>query len=607
MLDCNIELNYDNDKLFDEHGIARLKKGYMRKGEQSPQERFAYVAKAFGSNPEHAQRIYNYASDLWLSFSTPLLAFGKNRRGLPVSCFLSPIHDTTESLIDTSTETRWMTVGGGGVGLFLGMREKGDKSTGALAHLGTYNKDTRAYKQAETRRGAYAAYMRDDHPEVLEFLDVRNPTGGDSEQKALDMHIGLSVGDDFMNRVLELVTNKNLTKAEQDALDKWPLISPEKGRVTGHASVKHIWQKHIENRVTIGGEPYFFFRDTANFSLPEYQKALGLEVNQSNLCTEITLATGYDNLGGDRAAICCLSSLNLSKWQEWKDHPQFIADVVEFLDNVIEYFIDAAGKLKGYERAVYSAMRERAIGIGGLGWHDLLQQMNLPFASPMAVGLNMKIWAHIKSEAMKANISLAKARGPCPDSMGADVPVRCSHLLAIAPNASSSIILATSPSIEPYRANAYAEKGIVGWFYTKNHNLEKVLAAKGFNDEKTWKSIIANDGSVQHLECLDEWEKDVFKTAMEIDQRWIVQQAGDRQVHICQAQSVNLFFLPTASIEEIATIHLLAWRLKLKSLYYARSASLSKAKVGHKTERAAIDLEALKNAIQEDSVCVACE
>ena len=607
MLDCDIKLKPENDKLFDDHGLQRLKKGYMRKDEKSPQERFAYVARAFGSNPEHAQRIYNYASDLWLSFSTPLLAFGKNKKGLPVSCFLSPIHDTADSLIDTSSETRRMTVGGGGVGLYLGIREKGEKSSGLLAHMKTYDADTLAYKQAETRRGAYAAYAMVSHPEILPFIDARNPTGGDANQRTLNMHVGVNLTDDFMNRVLQLSTNKDLTREEQEALDKWPLISPEHQQIVGYSSVKEIWMKIINNRVQIGGEPYMHFIDTSNFSLPEYQKALGLRVWQSNLCTEITLPVGMDIFGKDRAAICCLSSLNLSKWHAFKDHPTFIADVVEFLDNVIQHFIDNAGRMKGYERAVYSATRERAIGIGGLGWHDLLQQENLPFASPMAVGLNMKIWKHINEQGMAANVRLAEQRGPCPDSVGSERPVRCSHLFAIAPNASSSIILATSPSIEPYRANAYAEKGTVGYFVSKNHNLEKVLEALGKNTKEVWDIIVQNDGSVQTLDFLDEWTKDVYKTAMEIDQRWIIQQAGDRQPYICQAQSVNIFFLPTASIEEIALIHLMAWRLKLKSLYYCRSATLSKAKVGKKTERINIDLEALAKSLQEDSVCVACE
>ncbi len=607
MLDCTIELKPENDKLFDEHGLARLKSGYMRPNEKSPQERFAYVAKAFGSNPEHAQRIYNYASDLWLSFSTPLLAFGRNERGLPVSCFLSPIHDTTDSLIETSSETRYMTVGGGGVGLYMGIREKDEKSAGIPAHAKTYNSDTRAYKQAATRRGAYAMYADVSHPEILEVLDIRNPTGGDANMRSLDMHVGINLTDDFMNRVLQLSTNPDLSKAEQDKLDSWPLISPKDQRIVGTGSVKEIWMKFLTNRVSVGGEPFAHFIDTTNFSLPEYQKALGLRAHQSNLCTEITLAVGKDTLGGDRAAICCLSSTNLALWEKWKDHPNFIADVVEFLDNVIQYFIDNASGRPGYKRAVYSATRERAIGIGGLGWHDLLQQKDLPFESAMAVGLNMKIWKHIKTKAMEANIRLAEERGPCPDSKGSKTPVRCSHLLAIAPNASSSIILGTSPSVEPYNANAYAEKGINGWFVARNHNLEKVLIALGKNEESTWKSIAQNDGSVQHLDFLSQNTKDVYKTAFEIDQRWIIQQAADRQEHICQAQSINTFFLPTAKIEEIGFIHLMAWRLKLKSMYYCRSKSGTKAKVGKKAERQSFDLESLKNALQEDTVCVACE
>lgn len=607
MLDCEIKLKPENDSQFDEHGMARLRTGYMRPEETSPQERFAYVAKAFSSNPAHAQRMYDYASDLWLSFSTPLLAFGRHHRGLPVSCFLSPIHDTTDSLIETSTETRYMTVGGGGVGLYMGMREKDDKSSGIPAHAKTYNADTRAYKQAKTRRGAYAIYVDVSHPESLEVMDIRNPTGGDANMKALDIHVGVNLTDDFMQRVEQLTTNKGLTKAEQDALDKWPLISPKDQSIVGYGSVKELWMKHITNRVSVGGEPYMHFVDTSNMSLPAYQKALGLTVKQSNLCTEITLAVGKDTLGGDRAAICCLSSVNLSKWNEWKDHPTFVSDVVEFLDNVIQYFIDNARDRPGYKRAVYSATRERAIGIGGLGWHDLLQQMSLPFESAMAVGLNMKIWKQIQEQAMVANIRLAEERGPCPDSVGSEQPVRCSHLLAIAPNASSSIILGTSPSVEPYSANAYAEKGLNGWFVARNHNLEKVLAELGKNDEKVWKSIAENDGSVAHLDFLDDWNKEVYKTAFELDQRWIVQQAADRQQYICQAQSINLFFLPTARVEEIALIHLMAWKLKLKSLYYCRSKAGSKAKIGKKAERQSLDLEALKNAIQEDTVCVACE
>lgn len=574
----------------------------MIDGETSPQERFAFVAHSFGSNPEHAQRLYDYASKMWLSFSTPILSYGKTARSLPISCFASFLGDSMRSILDTSSETRMLAVVGGGVGLHVGLRPGDKKSSGIIPHLKTYDVDTLAFKQGTTRRGATAAYLNIDHPEIIDFLEMRKPTGGDPNRKCLNLHHGVNLTDAFMERIEKLsLYHDQYTKEEKEELDRFPLVNPYNGEVVEYVSARSLWERLLTIRMETG-EPYCWFIDTANRALPDYQKALGLRNNGSNLCSEISLATN-----DERTFVCCLSSVNAELYDEWKNDPLFIADVVEMLDNVITVFCDKGRQFPEIARAIKSAQRERSIGIGMLGWHALLQRKSIPFESALAVGLNKRIWAQMHSQAKAKTIQLAHERGPCPDSADSDQPVRNAHLFSIAPNASSSIILDTSPSIEPYRANVYLEKGVNGTQVHKNKYLEQLLESKGQNTPEVWRDVIANDGSVMSLAFLTDYEKDVFKTAMEIDQMWVIQHAADRQPYICQAQSLNTFFDPTTDIQYLHMIHLRAWQLKLKSLYYCRSDTVRKAdKVGKRVER--VRFEDMKDVMKtEEPACIACE
>lgn len=597
-----IKVDYSRDALFSESGLSRLKEGYLHEGETSPQERFAYVSKTFSSNPEHAQRLYDYASKMWLSYATPILSYGKTKRSLPISCFASRLGDSMRSILDTSSETRMLAVVGGGVGLHVGLRPGDKKSSGIIPHLKTYDIDTLAFKQGTTRRGATAAYLDINHPEIIDFLEMRKPTGGDPNRKCLNLHHGINLTDDFMSRVEKLsLHGAEMSKEEREELDNFPLINPWNQEVVGHASVRELWERILTIRMETG-EPYLWFIDTVNRALPEFQKAKGLKNNGSNLCSEITLATG-----DDRTFVCCLSSVNLEHYDDWKDDPQFIADIVEMLDNVITLFCDKAQDFPEISRAVKSAMNERSIGIGAMGWHALLMKKGVPFESPMAVGLNKSIWIKMNDQAKRKTIDLARDRGPCPDSADSATPVRNAHLFAVAPNASSSIILNTSPSIEPYRANVYLEKGVNGTKTHRNKYLEALLESKGQNTPAVWSEIVSNDGSVSTLDCLSDYEKDVFKTSMEIDQTWIIQHAADRQPYICQAQSLNLFFSPTTNVEYLHLIHLMAWKQGLKSLYYCRSDNMRKAdKVGKKVERERIE-DMKEMLMQDEPTCVACE
>ena len=588
-----MQLSYNRDNYLSEFSLKTLEDRYFVDGEKSPQEAFGRAAKAFADNDEHAQRLYDYASKLWFMFSTPILSNGGTTRGLPISCFLNYVEDSREGLTNHYTENAFLSSVGGGVGgCWTGVRSVGSKtsngseSTGVIPFLKVVDAEMLAFSQGVTRRGSYAAYIDISHPEIEEFLDVRKPTGGDVNRKSTNLHHGVMIGDDFMQLI------ENATR-EPGFDDSWPLIDPHSGEVKKVIPAKTLWVKLIQNRVETG-EPYIVFRDTVDEAVPEFQKELGLRVHQSNLCSEITLPTDKD-----RTAVCCLSSVNLEEYDEWKNDDLFIPDLVRMLDNVLEHFItNAPDQLS---RASYSAMRERSIGLGAMGFHAHLQRHNIPFESAMAKGRNLQMFSRIKSEAVRATQQLAAERGDCPDGMGSGL--RNSHLLAIAPNASSSIICGnTSPSIEPYRANAFTQKTKSGSSLLKNEYLESILQDIGQDNDEVWKSIITNNGSVQHLEFLDDWTKEVFKTAVEIDQRWIVEMAGDRQEFICQSQSLNIFFPANVSKAELHAIHMMAWKRGVKTLYYLRSEAFKRAET--------VSDEVLRERILEsidDEGCLACE
>jgi len=590
-----INIDLQRDSLFDELGIKRLRESYMKDDEESPQHRFAFVSKSFGSNAEHAQRLYEYSSKHWLSYSTPILSFGRSKRGMPISCFLNYIEDTAEGLVENLSETNWLSMLGGGVGIGFGIRSADDKSTGVMPHLKMYDASSLAYRQGRTRRGSYAAYLDISHPDIIPFLEMRKPTG-DPNQRCQNLHHGINITDDFMT----IIENCML---DPEANDDWVLKDPHSGEIRETVSAKHLWQMILELRM-MTGEPYLHFIDTSNRELPQWLKDKGLKVHQSNLCSEIILPTNEQ-----RTAVCCLSSLNLETYDEWKDEPLFLKDVAEMLDNVLSYFI--ANAPDTIARARYSAERERSIGIGALGFHAYLQRNGIAFEGVMAKVTNNRIFKSIREGLNEANQILGTERGEAPDASGTGK--RFSHLMAIAPNASSSIIMGnTSPSIEPYRANAYRQDTLSGAFLNKNRWLDELIikassekSADWYND--VWSSIIANDGSVQHLDWMSENDKAVFKTSMEIDQRWVVELASDRQQYIDQAQSLNLFFRPDANIKYVHAIHFTAWKKGLKTLYYCRSEKIGKAdKVSKKIERQVIK-ELDMTQIAQGNDCIACE
>ena len=519
------------------------------------------------------------------------------------NCFLNYIEDTAEGLVDNLSETNWLSMLGGGVGIGFGIRSADDKSTGIMPHLKIYDASSLAYRQGRTRRGSYAAYLDISHPDIISFLEMRKPTG-DPNVRCLNLHHGINITDDFM-----AIIEKCMLDPDFD--DSWKLIDPHSNEVREVVSAKMLWQMILELRMHTG-EPYIHYIDTSNRMLPQHLKDKGLKVNQSNLCSEIILPTDKH-----RTAVCCLSSLNLETYDEWKDHPLFLRDTAEMLDNVLQYFIDNANA--SIERARYSASCERSIGIGALGFHAYLQRQGIPFEGVMAKVTNNQIFKNIRTKLDVANLELGNQRGEAPDAIGTGQ--RFSHLMAVAPNASSSIIMGnTSPSIEPYRANAYRQDTLSGSHLNKNRWLDKVimkhldpeggvvLTPKGEEEyADIWSSIIANDGSCQHLDILTDDEKAVFKTSMEIDQRWVIELASDRQQYIDQAQSLNLFFRPDAHIKYIHAIHFMAWKKGLKTLYYCRSEKIGKAdKVSKKIERQVIkELDMAEIAAGND--CIACE
>ncbi len=575
-----IDLGYDNN--LTDFSKKLLKDYYMQDHEESPQESFARAAVAFSFNKEEnrtdielAQRIYDYAAKGWFMFSSPILSNapspGKTELGLPISCFLTYVDDSLEGLISHSDELRWMSVKGGGVGgHWSSIRSNSNISPGPIPFLKTVDSDMTAYRQGKTRKGSYAAYMDVSHPDIVEFLSIRLPTGGDVNRKCFNINNAVNVTDEFMEAV---------SKGEE-----WNLTDPNDGSVRDTVDARELWQRILKIRFRTG-EPYINFIDEANRHLPQFQKDLDLKIYGSNLCNEIHLASAPD-----RSAVCCLSSLNIEKFDEW-ENTTIVEDLIEYLDNVLQFFIDNAPV--HLSRAIKSAQLERSLGLGAMGFHSYLQSKNIPFESGIAKAANMNIFSLIKEKAKQKTMELARLKGECPDAKG--YGVRNSHLLAIAPNANSSIIAGTSPSIEPWKSNAYTHRTRVGSYLVKNPHLEKVLLeyCKDIPDVKKnawisaqWKSIILAEGSVQHLEYMSDWHKQVFKTAFELDQRWIVDHAGDRQEFVCQGQSVNLFFPAGTEKSYVNAVHLRAWKKKLKGLYYLRTNSGASAeKVSQKVEQ----------------------
>ena len=594
-----VKMDLSRDALFDELGLMRLRESYMREDEDSPQERFAFVAEQFATDEAHAQRIYDYASRHWLSFSTPILSFGRSKRGLPISCFLAYMDDSAEGLVDTLSEVNWLSMLGGGVGIHVRIRSADEKSVGVMPHLKVYDAACLAYRQGSTRRGSYAAFLDADHPDIIPFVEMRKPTG-DQNLKALNLHHGVNLSDAFMQKIEAVMR-------DADADDSWPLINPANGETVETIRARDLWQRILEMRMQTG-EPYLIFTDAANRALPSWLREKGLAIHGSNLCTEIFLPTSKD-----RTAVCCLSSVNLEHYDEWSQEPRFIPDAMAFLDNVLQYFIDHAPDT--IARAKRSAERERSVGLGAMGFHAYLQKKGIPLESALAKSVNMRIFRHIREECARADALLCESRGPCPDAAEAGVARRFSHWNAVAPNASSSLIMGgTSPSIEPYRANIYRQDTISGAYILKSRFLKAKLAELGLDNDDVWADLIAHDGSVQHRDDIPENVKSVFKTAFEIDQRWLVELAADRQAYIDQGQSLNLFFRPDVSIAYLHACHFMAWKRGLKSLYYNRSDKLRKAdKVGVVAERNRLDVPDAAEpaldmrAVADDSTCLACE
>lgn len=592
----SVKTDASRDELLTDFGKKTLVDRYLLPGE-SYQDMFARSASAYADDTAHAQRLYDYMSRLWFMPATPVLSNGGAERGLPISCFLNSVGDSLDDIVATWTENVWLASNGGGIGTYWGhVRSIGEKvgqngqTSGIIPFIRVMDSLTLAISQGSLRRGSAAVYLDIHHPEIEEFLEIRKASG-DFNRKSLNLHHGLNITDEFMVAVRE------------DA--DFPLISPKSGEVVKSISARKLWQKILELRLQTG-EPYIIFSDTVNNALPVFQKKLGLKVRQSNLCSEIMLPTGVDHLGRDRTAVCCLSSVNAEKFLEWKDDPLFIEDLFRFLDNVLQDFIDRAPD--EMDRATYSAWRERSVGLGLMGFHSFLQSMNIPFESAMAASWNRKLFKHLRQGADRASVKLAEERGACPDAAESGVKARFSHKLAIAPTASISIICGgTSAGIEPIPANVYTHKTLSGSFTVKNPYLEKLLDEKGINTPATWSSILEHEGSVQHLDALTQDEKDVFKTAFELDQRWVIEHAADRTPFICQAQSLNIFLPGNVDKWDLHMLHWTAWERGIKSLYYCRSKSVQRtafAGTEGKDDMASSMKAAEKTEYEE---CLACQ
>ena len=562
-----IKIDRTRDSNLTDFGKATLSDRYLGANE-SYQDLFARVASYYADNNLHAQRIYNYISNLWFMPATPVLSNGGTRRGLPISCFLNEAGDSLDGILDLWSENVWLAARGGGIGSYWGnLRSIGEKigrvgkTSGIIPFIKVMDSLTMAISQGSLRRGSAACYLPIDHPEIEEFIEMRRPTGGDPNRKALNLHHGVLVSDAFMRAV------------EMD--DQWALKSPKDGIVQSTISARNLWIRLLTARIETG-EPYIIFIDTVNRLIPQHHKLAGLNVKTSNLCSEITLPTGIDRDGKDRTAVCCLSSLNIEKYDEWKDDNNFIGDVMRFLDNVLTDFIENAPEQ--FSDATYSAMRERSVGLGVMGLHSYFQKKNIPLESVMSKVWNNKIFKNIQKKVDDSSKNLAEERGACPDAADYGINERFSNKTAIAPTASISIICGgTSPGVEPIAANSYTHKTLSGSFNVKNRHLEKVLEKYNKNTDEVWSSITTNQGSVMHLDFLTKEEKDVFKTAFELNQKWIVELGADRTPYISQAQSINLFLPADVHKKELHQIHFQAWKKGLKSLYYCRSKSIQRA------------------------------
>jgi len=561
-----VEIDRSRDALLTDFGRTTLDDRYVLPGE-SYQEMFARVATAYADDADHAQRVYDYISKLWFMPATPVLSNGGADRGLPISCFLNSVSDSLEGIVGTWNENVWLAANGGGIGTYWGgVRSIGEKvkgqgqTSGIIPFIRVMDSLTLAISQGSLRRGSAAVYLDIHHPEIEEFLEIRKPSG-DFNRKSLNLHHGLSITDEFMEAVRD---------GEQ-----FGLRSPKTHEIVKLIDARTLWQKILDVRLQTG-EPYLIFADTANRLMPQHQRELGLKVRQSNLCSEILLHTGPDHLGVERTAVCCLSSVNAETFLEWRDHPTFVEDVLRFLDNVLQDFIDRAPP--AMESAKYAAERERSVGLGLMGFHSFLQGQSVPFESALAKSWNMRLFKHLRREADKASRKLAEERGACPDAAERGVMERFSHKLAIAPTASISIICGgASAGIEPIPANIYTHKTLSGSFAVKNAYLERALEAKGLNTDAVWRSILENEGSVLHLDGLTDDEKLIFKTAFEIDQRWVVELAADRTPEICQSQSINIFLPGDVDKWDLHMLHYSAWERGVKSLYYLRSKSVQRA------------------------------
>ncbi|MDO8377733.1 ribonucleoside-diphosphate reductase subunit alpha [Phenylobacterium sp.] len=561
-----VEVDRSRDALLTDFGKTTLEDRYLLQGE-SYQDMFARVATAYADDADHAQRVYDYISNLWFMPATPVLSNGGADRGLPISCFLNAVGDSLDGIQSVWNENVALASNGGGIGTYWGgVRSIGEKVKGAgqtsgiIPFIRVMDSLTLAISQGSLRRGSAAVYLDIHHPEIEEFLEIRKPSG-DFNRKSLNLHHGISISDAFMEAV-------------RDG-EMFGLRSPKTGDVVKEVDARTLWQKILEIRLQTG-EPYLIFSDTVNRSMPQHQRDLGLKVRQSNLCSEIMLHTGPDHLGAERTAVCCLSSVNAEKFMEWRDHPTFIEDVMRFLDNVLQDFITRAPP--EMKNAVYAAIRERSVGLGLMGFHSFLQAQNVPFESALAKSWNMRLFKHLRRQCDAASRTLAAERGPCPDAADMGVMERFSHKLAIAPTASISIICGgTSAGIEPIPANIYSHKTLSGTFAVKNPYLERLLDEKGQNTAAIWDTILENEGSVQHLDFLTDDEKDVYKTAFELDQRWVVELAADRTPDICQSQSVNIFLAGDVDKWDLHMLHWQAWERGCKSLYYLRSKSVQRA------------------------------